>query len=515
MKENSLRQIVVDSVSRHPDKIAIKIKDEVLTYYELFSKATQVANFLNVQGVHQEAVGIVGQRHMDSYVGVLGILLSGCYYVPINPKLSKDKIISIINDSKIRFLVGDVGNFSKIEKYIESSKCSQINKKIIPSKLEQLSGEKIDISSNNVEQSELAYVLYTSGSTGKPKGVKVTNNNVVAFLKNMQSIYPMKAGFRASQMFDFSFDPSVSDIFFTWSMGGILCVPLEEEVMPPYDFIKREKISYWNSVPSIIGFMEKMGYLSSGVFPHIEYSMFCGEQFPKHYADAWRIAAPNSTVENLYGPTESTIYTSRYLYSKDQEGESFRNDIVPIGESLPSMTIEIIDENSNRVGVGEIGEIVYKGPQITKGYLGDDEKTTSVFVQLDWDESGDTWYKSGDLGFLNDKGNFECIGRKDNQIKLGGRRIEIGEIESVLSKFAHLQDIVIVSIKDGNEITTGCAAFTMSEISKEEEMCIRKDSRDGLEQVFFPKRIITLDEFPRLPSGKIDRKELLLRARSL
>ena len=111
MKENSLRQIVVDSVSRHPDKIAIKIKDEVLTYYELFSKATQVANFLNVQGVHQEAVGIVGQRHMDSYVGVLGILLSGCYYVPINPKLSKDKIISIINDSKIRFLVGDVGKF--------------------------------------------------------------------------------------------------------------------------------------------------------------------------------------------------------------------------------------------------------------------------------------------------------------------------------------------------------------------------------------------------------------------
>ena len=100
---------------------------------------------------------------------------------------------------------------------LASSKCSQINKKIIPSKLEQLSGEKIDISSNNVEQSELAYVLYTSGSTGKPKGVKVTNNNVVAFLKNMQSIYPMKAGFRASQMFDFSFDPSVSDIFFTWS----------------------------------------------------------------------------------------------------------------------------------------------------------------------------------------------------------------------------------------------------------------------------------------------------------
>ena len=507
---SNLVDLMAESVRLNHDLVAVKIQDNTITYQELLDKAKQVATALKNQGANKEAVGIVGQRHMDSYVGVLGAMLADCYYVPINPKLSKDKIVSIINDSNIKFLVGDVDNFSRIEKYLKDGDYS----KLIPSELTQsvIANDNIF---NNTRTNELAYVLYTSGSTGDPKGVKVSHANVVSFLENMRSIYPVKAGFRASQMFDFSFDPSASDIFFTWYMGGTLCVPLEEEVMAPYDFIRREKINFWNSVPSIIGFMEKMDYLSNGVFPSIEYSMFCGEQFPKHYADAWRVAAPNSTIENLYGPTEATIYTSRYLYSKSEEKELFCNNIIPIGEAFPSMRIEIVDESSDRENFGEIGEIVYKGPQVTQGYLNDESKTKSVFVQFDWDKSGDIWYKSGDLGFLNESGSIECIGRKDNQIKLGGRRIEIGEIESVLSKFKLLHDVVVVPIKDESRITTGCAAYTMSEINKEDQMRIRQESMQHLEQIFFPKKIVTIDEFPRLPSGKIDRKTLSLKAQNL
>ena len=502
--------LISESVRLNHDLVAVKIQDNTITYQELLDKAMQVAAALKNQGANKEAIGVVGQRHIDSYVGMLGVLLADCYYVPINPKLSKDKIVSIINDSNIKLLVGDVDNFSRIEKYLKDGDYN----KLIPSELTQSIIANDEIFSN-ARTDELAYVLYTSGSTGHPKGVKVSHANVVSFLANMKSIYPIKAGFRASQMFDFSFDPSVSDIFFTWYMGGTLCVPLEEEVMTPYDFIRREKINYWNSVPSIVGFMKKMGYLSNGAFPSIEYSMFCGEQFPKHYADAWRIAAPNSTIENLYGPTEATIYTSRYLYSNSKEKELFCNNIIPIGQAFPTMTIEIINENLDRGNSGEIGEIAYKGPQVTQGYLNDESKTKSVFVQFDWDKSGDIWYKSGDLGFLNKSGDFECIGRKDNQIKLGGRRIEIGEIESVLSKFTLLQDVVVVAIKNDDQITTGCVAFTMNEISKEGKIRIRQESMQYLEQVFFPKKIVTIDEFPRSPSGKIDRKTLSLKAQNL
>jgi amino acid adenylation domain-containing protein len=507
---SNLVGLISESARLHHDLVAVKIQDNTITYQELLDEARQVAAALKNHGANREAVGIVGQRHIDSYVGVLGVMLADCYYVPINPKLSKDKIISIINDSNINLLVGDFDNFSRIEKHLKNVDYNII----IPSELTQSIISNEDIFTNT-RIDELAYVLYTSGSTGHPKGVKVSHFNVVSFLENMKSIYPLKASFRASQMFDFSFDPSVSDMFFTWCMGGTLCVPLEGEIMAPYDFIRREKITFWNSVPSIIGFMKKMGYLSNGVFPSIKYSMFCGEQFPKHYADAWRIAAPNSTIENLYGPTEATIYTSRYLYPKREEKEMFCNNIIPIGEAFPSMKIEIINDSLNKNNSGEIGEIVYKGPQVTQGYLNDENKTNYGFVQFDWDKTGDIWYKSGDLGFINKSGSIECIGRKDNQIKLGGRRIEIGEIEAALSKFNLLQDVVVVPIKNDDLIITGCVAFTMSEISKEDQILLRHQSATHLEQVFFPKKIVKLEQFPRSPSGKIDRNVLSLKAKNL
>ncbi len=124
MKASSLAQSVVDSAVRYPGKIAIKIKGDTLTYHDLLCQASQLANVLKDQAVSKEAIGIVGQRHMASYVGILGVLLAGCYYVPINPKLSKDKIISIINDSKINFLVGDINNFLSIEKSLHDDNCN-------------------------------------------------------------------------------------------------------------------------------------------------------------------------------------------------------------------------------------------------------------------------------------------------------------------------------------------------------------------------------------------------------
>jgi amino acid adenylation domain-containing protein len=525
MKVSSLAEAVVESAAQHPERVAIKIKNEVLTYGGLIEKSSQVANTLKEQGANKEAIGIVGQRHMASYAGVLGVLLAGCYYVPINPKLSKEKIISIINDSNIKLLVGDVDNFSKIKQSLNDNNCKKIVKKIVPFELapessgwldkKYIDSKGFEIDLSNISKGDLAYVMYTSGSTGKPKGVRVMHKNVIAFLENMETIYPLSSGFRASQMFDFSFDPSVSDMLFTWSMGGVLCVVPEEEIFVPYEFIQREKINFWNSVPSTIGYMKKMGYLSKNIFPSLRHSMFCGEQFPQHYAEEWSKAAPNSTIENLYGPTEATIYTSRYIYLKEAKKHTFRNGIISIGSSFPSMKINVIDDDNQIIDNGGIGELAYKGPQVTNGYLNDQEKTDSVFVKFDWDPSGDIWYKSGDLGFYNEDGNLECVGRKDSQIKLGGRRIELGEIESVLSRFPLLQDSVVVAIKDENQIVTGCIAFTMSKLSKEDLNQIRKESLNYLEKVFFPKKILTIKNFPRSPSGKIDRKLLTQEAQSL
>ncbi len=520
MELNSLAQILTEVATQNSGRIAIKIKDETLTYHELLHKSAQVANTLKGLGANKVAIGVVGQRHMASYIGILGVLLAGCYYVPISPKLNKDKALSIINDSEIRFLIGDVDNFSEMSNVLND--CDLIDKKILPVESaltgeewigsKDVSDKSSEIEINNIKANDLAYIIYTSGSTGNPKGVMVTNANVLSLIENMSLLYDCKPGFVASQSHDLSFDFSVSDVFNTWANGGVLCVLPEEEKFYPAEFIIRESIEFWSAVPTLLKFMDGLGGLQEGAFPSIKHTIFCGEPLPIKLARNWRKAAPNSVVRNLYGPTEATVFITKYEVDSGTDEEVGYS---PIGKPFNRHSIEVVDSEGNKQDYGFKGELVLSGPQIANGYLNDAEKTKIAFVKFDWDPSGGIWYKTGDLGLYNKQGDLECVGRNDNQIKIGGRRIEIGEIEAVLSNFPLLSDVVIVSIKDANQISSSLVAFTTNEISKEDLSQIRQDSQKFIEKIFFPKKIITVNKFPRLSSGKIDRKTLSLKAESL
>jgi amino acid adenylation domain-containing protein len=513
--QKSLAEYIFRAIEKFSSYIAIKIENRLISYEELNENALNVANMLLENGALNETIGIVGQRKASSFFGILGILYSGCNYTPLNTKYSKVRLINILRSANVRYIVGDeedlktflqlIGNEYKFQGIIlPEGKSHHIVSWIDKSYHRQI---KKPIYNNG---QDIAYILFTSGSTGLPKGVQVRNSNLVSFLEGMNNIYKLDPGFHASQTFDLSFDPSVSDMFFTWFNGGVLCVLPEIEKILPSEYINREEIHFWNSVPSLASFMLKMGTLKPGIFPSLRYSMFCGEQFPKNIADSWRLAAPNSTIENLYGPTEATIYISRYKYEITDENKQFKNNIIPIGQPFPNQKVEIINENNLPVKRGEIGELCFKGSQITKGYFNEDVKTNEVFVGFQWDddENINKWYKTGDLGFVNSDGSLECIGRKDSQIKIAGRRIEIGEIESILQKFAMLSDIVIVPIRDLSDIVVGCYGFTTLKVTKEIEFEIRKNSELSLEKVFFPKKIIHIEQFPLTASGKINRREL-------
>ncbi len=502
---------------------ALEIHGRVITYGELIEKAMLVATGLIENGAARETIGLVGQRKASSYIGLLGIIFAGCSFTPINPKYNDSRIKSMLEGSKIRYLVGDPSDLSDLN----ISLLKSIKAQILPEGIRQtdsdlnLIDEKILASYKMLplprpsSASDLAYVNYTSGSTGLPKGVMISHSSLQNFLHNMLKTYQLSVGFRASQTFDLSFDPSVSDIFFTWMAGGSLCVVPEKEMLIPTDFIIREKITFWNSVPSIANFMIKTGNLKPGCFPMLTHSMFCGEQFPVDIAKAWRLAAPNSTIENLYGPTEATIYISRYLYSRNDESQTFKNGIVPIGRPFNEHQVALIDDKSERITCSKKGEIVFAGPQLAKGYLNDMDKTAESFVSFDWDTEGQTWYKTGDLGFFNSNNDLECTGRIDNQIKISGRRIEIGEIESALSNFEKTKGAVVVPLRDSKEVVSGCVAFVLVEVSREDLSQIRKQSTKFLDSIFFPKKIFFIEDFPRSQSGKIDRKTLEKTARKL
>lgn len=502
---------------------ALEVDGRIISYRELLEKAMLVAGGLIENGATNETIGLVGQRKASSYIGLLGVIFAGCSYTPINPKYNDTRIKSMLVGSKIRYLVGDPTDMSQLDPLLLES----IKAQIVPegrgqgsSSLNLIDEQILDSyktlpSPISVSGEDLAYVNYTSGSTGLPKGVMISHNNLQAFLRNMLTIYELNPGFRASQIFDLSFDPSVSDIFFTWIAGGTLCVVPEREMLIPTDFIIREKITFWNSVPSIANFMLKTGNLKPGSFPTLTHSMFCGEQFPVDIAKAWRLAAPNSSIENLYGPTEATIYISRYSYSKSDENQSFKNNIVPIGRPFDGHEVALIDDKAERTSGVDKGEIVFCGPQLAKGYLNDADKTGDSFVSFDWDTQGRIWYKTGDLGFFNSNNDLECTGRIDNQIKISGRRIEIGEIESALSNFDKTKGAVVVPLRDAAEVVSGCAAFVLAELSREDVSQIRQQSAKFLDSIFFPKKIFFIEDFPRSQSGKIDRKTLEKSAKKL
>lgn len=521
----SLSVRLFEHASLHSDLDALKIRDRRISYGELNERSLRVAAALVECGAQREIVGIVGQRKASSYFGIAGILYAGCSYTPINSKYSEARILEMLKDAGIRFVVGSREDLEAIAPVLSRNEAGRMEAVIIPEGqaphgsgwrgedwLRQLTPLKGPVDASD---GDLAYVLYTSGSTGKPKGVQVQHANVLAFLSGMSELYPLEPGFRASQTFDLSFDPSASDMFFTWAQGGVLCVPAEEDLLLPSDYIRREGITFWNSVPTIGVFMERMGALSPGSFPELRHSMFCGEQFPKRLADAWQRAAPNSTIENLYGPTEATIYIFRHVYSRDQAGHQFRNAVIPIGRPFPGHEFALIDDDGNRLPDGAVGEIVYKGPQITKGYLNDVEKTAAAFVTLGWDRAGGKWYKSGDLGFCNEHGDVECLGRRDNQVKLAGRRIELADIETALNRYPATRDAVVVPLKNENQAVVGLVAYIPRALSKQDESFIRQDSVKHIEKIFFPKRIVSIEALPVTASGKVDRKALAAMAQQL
>jgi len=200
------------------------------------------------------------------------------------------------------------------------------------------------------------------------------------------------------------------------------------------------------------------------------------------------------------------------VYLPGEADVAFAQDIVPIGTAFPGMEIRIVDGAGQPVAQGSTGQIVFAGPQVSQGYLDDPEKTQAAFVHFDWDPTGATWYRSGDLGFVNAQGQIECLGRLDHQIKVAGRRVEIGEIEAVLARWPGLSDLVVVPVKDAQGQVKELVGFTTGQLSAQDLADLKKASTQSLDALFFPKRFVTVAQLPYAVSGKVDRRVLMDRA---
>ena len=293
---------------------------------------------------------------------------------------------------------------------------------------------------------------------------------------------------RFSQTFDLTFDLSVHDLFVCWENAATLVVPSEKELRMPSSYVREQRISCWFSVPSLAYQMRLQEDLVAGAFPGLRHSIFCGEALPTLLAREWARAAPNSVVENWYGPTEATIACSRYPLADAPIAE----DTVPIGKAFPGMEL-LIQE----------GELLLAGEQVASGYLNDAEKTAASFITL---ADGRPAYRTGDRAALGEDGNVRFLGRVDNQVKVRGYRIELGEIEAALRVASSGLNAVALAWPGGSEIATTIIAAL--EVESADTAAIRNQLSASLPDYMVPAMIFCVAEFPKNASGKMDRKAL-------
>ncbi|HEU4563480.1 MAG TPA: AMP-binding protein, partial [Gemmatimonadaceae bacterium] len=354
---------------------------------------------------------------------------------------------------------------------------------------------------------DIAYLLFTSGTTGEPKGVGVTHGNVRHFIEVMSERYRFTPADRVSQTFDQTFDLAVFDLFMAWEAGASVHVLQQLDLLAPGRFIDRHQLTVWFSVPSVPAMMRKTNLLRPDSFPSLRWSLFCGEPLPRATAEAWQAAAPNSVVENLYGPTELTIACFAYRWNAETSPAECAHDVVSIGRPLPGLGALVVDDELRPVRDGEPGELCVCGPQTVPGYWRNPEKTAERFVALDISpDRRKRFYRTGDRVTRSPEGRYTYLGRVDHQVKVSGYRVELAEIESVLLRDGGIASAVAIGwpVEDGS--AKGIIAFVTGASANAPALIAR--AREALPPYMVPSEVHVLEEMPLNANGKIDRAAL-------
>ena len=500
---------ILDVARAHPDRTALIIDGESWSYAELVAAAHLIASRFPAVGhdEHQPVTAVMAQRHISSYAGILAARLSGHAYVPLNVNHPARRNATILRNSGAeRIVCGELAAAS-LQEILDAASLPADSGAIIDCgdrKADYSAAVRGDagICGGTREQSiwDLAYVLFTSGSTGDPKGVPIRNNELESYLCAVGPIVDVQPDDRFSQTFDLTFDLSVHDLFVCWENGATLIVPSEKELRMPSGYIREHAITCWFSVPSLAYQVRLQEDLVRDAFPSLRLSLFCGEALPTLVATEWAAAAPNSRVENWYGPTEATIACSRYVLSDEAIGY----DTVPIGKAFPYMELLVLDGQLAPCPQGTPGELFLSGAQVASGYLNDDQKTAASFLTL---PAGDKLaYRTGDRAVLGDDGNVRFLGRVDNQVKVRGYRIELGEIEAALRSASGGMNSVALAWPGDAEIATSIVAALETDTA--DISAIQQQLGAALPDYMAPSMIFCVAEFPKNASGKVDRRGL-------
>jgi amino acid adenylation domain-containing protein len=474
----------------NPDKVAVRSHGRLVSYRELSNEAEGLARaVITACGGPPHRVGVLAARNIRGYAGILGALRCGATVVPLNvdypaartrQMMAAARLSALIVDDRGRSLLDGLGDAIDDLHVVDDPAPDG------PSPAPAMPGPD-----------EIAYILFTSGSTGRPKGVPITHRNVEHYLRVVGERYGFTADDVFSQTFDLTFDLAMFDMFCAWGAGGTVVSADVGALLALPDFLAASGITVWFSAPSAIGAVRRLGGLAPGGMPTLRWSLFCGEPLLGGDAVDWQAAAANSTVENLYGPTELTISCSVQTWSDAISGDCV-NDVVPIGRLHDGLSMVLLNGDRTDPEADE-GELCVSGAQTFPGYL-DPTDDAGRFVRH-W---GQRYYRTGDLVRRLPSGDLAYLGRVDHQVNIGGRRIELPEIDFALRRCPGVTEAMTVVSQDT------LVAYYSGKLRPAADL--RRELGETLPRHMVPRFLEYLETFPLNPNRKIDRKELSRRA---
>src|SRR5438045_1116932 len=371
----------IRSCEQFPERPAIDVGHEV-SYQELAQQAKRIAATIQIEEAAAGTVpltAVFGYRSETAYAAVLGALMASNGYMPLNRTFPVDRTRLMLERSTCRSIVVDAGSEPQLDPLLagvetpllllcpDRSDVTGLAAKFPTHRI--LGSNELayadDWRAPNGASDSIAYLLFTSGSTGQPKGVMVSHTNVLHYVDHMANRHDFSCEDRTSQTFDLTFDLSVHDMFVTWQAGACLCCPTYKQTIKPDAYLNDSRLTVWFSVPATAMLMQRLGVLKQHMYYGWRLSLCCWEALLIEMVRQWAVAAPNSAIENVYGPTELTIACSAYRWQGEKSLNESELGIVPIGEPFDNMQALVVDEHLQEVPVGSDGELLMSGPQLS------------------------------------------------------------------------------------------------------------------------------------------------------
>jgi len=441
---------------------------------------------------------------LEMLIGLLSILKAGGAYVPLNPSYPKERLAFILEDTKATIIITQTQCVNKIPP------CSAHIISLDPD-LSAIQSEQYENLPKTAALHNLAYVIYTSGSTGQPKGVQVTHQNVISLFSATQAWFQFNEDDIWTLFHSFAFDFSVWEIWGALLHGGqLVIVPFWVSRSPDafYKLLHQRKVTVLNQTPSAFyQLIQVDNTADSGQKLNLRWIILGGEKLEIRNLKTWflRNGDRNPQLVNMYGITETTVHvTFRPLTLKDLDSPS----VSVIGRPIPGWQVYLLDQYQQPVPIGIQGEMYIGGVGVSRGYLNHPELTAERFISNPFNNLyGKYLYRSGDLARYLPNGEFEYLGRLDEQIKIRGFRIELGEIETILQQHSAVQNCVLVmrEVADGDKHLVAYVVPSVQTVSPNE---LREFLKAKLPDYMLPTAFIFMESLPLTPNGKLDRRVL-------